>query len=144
MDRLKIKPAVYAIIQNGEKILLLKRFNSGWMDGRYTLPSGHIDQRESPTGAVIREIKEETSVAVEKENLELVHVMYEKDAYIDFYFKVTSYSGEITHAEPERSSEILWEKDIKGNKNIIEKVKLSLLSYKSGIPFSEIDRSEGN
>ncbi len=90
MDRFKIETAVYAIIERKGKILLLKRFNTGCMDGKYTLPLGHIDKSETPLQATIREINEEVGIKVKKINLKLVHVLYEKDVYIDFYFKVVS------------------------------------------------------
>lgn len=144
MDRFKIKTAVYAIIEKEGKILLLKRSNTGWMDGKYTLPSGHIEEGETPLETVIREIKEEAGVTVKKGSLKLVHILYDTDAYIDFYFKASSYLGKVKLAEPSKSSEIIWEENIKRNNEIIPKVKACLINYSNGILFSEFSKSDGN
>lgn len=144
MDRFKIKTAVYAIIERKGKILLLKRYNTGWKDGYYTLPSGHIDEHELPTETMIRELKEEVGLIVNHKDLEFIHVLYEKGAYIDFYYKVTSYTGNIKIMEPDKCDELLWEENIKENNKIITKVKLALLHYKNGIRFSEINHLNGN
>ena len=47
--------AVHLILINKNKVLLLRRLNTGYEDGNYSLPAGHIDQAETATQAVIRE-----------------------------------------------------------------------------------------
>ena len=34
--------AVYLILRKSDKILLMNRANTGWMDGHFSLPSGHM------------------------------------------------------------------------------------------------------
>ena len=34
--------AVYLILRKADKILLMNRANTGWMDGHFSLPSGHM------------------------------------------------------------------------------------------------------
>ena len=51
--------AVYLILIEDDKILLQRRFNTGYKDGNYSLPAGHLDDNESITQALVREVKEE-------------------------------------------------------------------------------------
>ena len=55
MERLKLKIAVYIILIKDGKILLGRRFNTGWQDGNYGLPSGHLEPEESMMEALLRE-----------------------------------------------------------------------------------------
>ena len=47
-DRNKAVPAVYLILKEGDKILLGRRVNTGYHDGDYTVPSGHVEAGEFP------------------------------------------------------------------------------------------------
>ncbi|HEX4662734.1 MAG TPA: NUDIX domain-containing protein, partial [Candidatus Saccharimonadales bacterium] len=75
-DRFKVVPAVYIILERDNKILLLRRFNTGYEDGNYTMPSGHLDGGESATTAAVREAMEEAGVTIKSQDLELAHAMY--------------------------------------------------------------------
>jgi 8-oxo-dGTP pyrophosphatase MutT (NUDIX family) len=39
--------ATYLIAMQDEGVLLARRHNTGWMDGWYTLPAGHVDGGET-------------------------------------------------------------------------------------------------
>ncbi len=72
--RLKVMPSVFTVIIQDDRVLLLRRANTGWLDGWYDLPAGHLeDQEELKTGAV-RELKEEADVSVRTKDLKLIHV----------------------------------------------------------------------
>jgi len=58
-------PVVAGIIFNNEKILLIKR-GIPPRRGFWSLPSGFIDRNENAGQALIREIKEETNLTIEK------------------------------------------------------------------------------
>lgn len=65
-ELLKRKPpltVVNAIIQNGEEVLLIKRGKEPGL-GTWVLPGGHVETNEDLEEAVIREVKEETGLAV--------------------------------------------------------------------------------
>jgi hypothetical protein len=34
--------AVYLILRNANKVLMMSRANTGWMDGHFSLPAGHM------------------------------------------------------------------------------------------------------
>ena len=66
--------AVYANIGNDVKVLLHKRANTGFRDGYYDLPRGHVESDEMPVSAAVRELKEETNLGVNADDLELFHI----------------------------------------------------------------------
>ena len=54
-------PAVMAIVENQQQILLVKR-GVAPAKGAWTFPSGFIEAAETPEEAVLRELKEETGI----------------------------------------------------------------------------------
>ena len=42
-QRNRVDSAVYLVLIEDGKILLSRRFNTGFEDGNYSLPSGHLD-----------------------------------------------------------------------------------------------------
>ncbi|HDM8193047.1 TPA: NUDIX domain-containing protein [Vibrio harveyi] len=58
-------PSVAAVILNESNQLLLQKKS----DGSWSLPAGMIEPGESPSQAVIREVREETGLAVEVERV---------------------------------------------------------------------------
>ena len=108
--------ASYLILEKENKVLLIRRFNTGYADGKYTLPSGHVDENESVTNSIIRETEEEVGVIVKKENLEFVKVLYRKkdensnknEQRVDFFFKTNSWIGKPTNMEPHKCDDVQW------------------------------------
>lgn len=112
-ERNKAVPAVWLILIKNEKILLMKRQNTGYRDGDYNLPAGHIEPGELPKEAMIREAEEELGIRLSKKDLEFVHVSYrpkhdETGDRVDFFFLAEEWLGEVRNAEPHKCSEILW------------------------------------
>ncbi len=56
-ERYKFICAVYLLLIKENQILLLKRANTGYEDGKYSLVSGHMDGNETIKQAMIRESK---------------------------------------------------------------------------------------
>lgn len=50
---------VAAIITSGEKILITKRPPGSYMEGKWELPGGKVEENETREEALIREIREE-------------------------------------------------------------------------------------
>ena len=53
------RPAAYAVLRDGDDVLLTRLRDSG---GMWTLPGGGIDHGEDPRAAVVREVYEETGL----------------------------------------------------------------------------------
>lgn len=53
-------------IWRGNKILIVRRSTADYLGGQYELPGGGVDEGETLTEAAIREVKEETGLAVSK------------------------------------------------------------------------------
>lgn len=139
-NRYKIKIASYLILKKDNKILLSRRFNTNWADGMYSLPAGHIDEGETPLETIIREAKEEVDVLISPLNTRIVHIHFQRDVYVDFYFETTEWTGKIKINEPFKCDKIIWVKvDNIENYQIAEKVKKVLLSIRNGDFYSEGD-----
>ena len=64
--RHQVRVAVYLFLIDRNKLFLIKRYNTGWKDGDYTLPSGHLEPNETIQSAMIREAKEEVGITIRK------------------------------------------------------------------------------
>lgn len=106
-------PVVQVLLIRDQKFFMIRRSNTGWMDGKYTVPSGHVKEGETYLKAAIRETKEEAGVALEAENVRFVH-MNERDAdedgrvWDDLYFICADFEGQPHNAEPEKANDGAW------------------------------------
>ena len=99
------------MLKRENKILLLRRFNTGYEDGKYCFPGGHVEKGEAIYKAMIREAKEEIGINIKEENLILKHVLNRKvndNAYVDFLFECKEWQGEIKLNEKDKSDEVKW------------------------------------
>ncbi len=111
--RHQIIPAVYLLFLDGQKILLLRRFQTGWRDGEYSLPSGHLEGNESVMQAGVREAAEEVGVKIKVKDLEFVHVVNRQaqeggHERVDFFFEIKKYQGKLINNEPHKCDDIRW------------------------------------
>lgn len=109
--RHRVIPAVFLIFIEDGKILLLKRANTGYKDGWYSLPAGHPDGDEPAIQAACREAHEEVGVRIKPQDLRLVHTMHELaegHERINLGFEVLHYEGSLENKEPHKCSELRW------------------------------------
>lgn len=141
--RFKIRAAVYLIIQNDKgEVAMIRRFNTGYQDGKYTLPSGHIDEGESAKSAMTREANEEIGIQINPEDLEFAHIVHrvslDNKIYADFYFHAKNWGETPSIKEPDKCDDLSWFKIDNLPKNIIPDVKLALLNFDKKVYYSEI------
>mgnify|MGYP003586340559 CR=1 FL=1 len=74
-EKHKVIPAVFVVVYNNNEILLHRRANTGFRDGDYDAPSGHVEKNEKPNVAGARELFEESRVECDPDDLELFHVI---------------------------------------------------------------------
>ncbi len=141
-------PASYLILKKDDKILMLKRKNTGYEDGNYSFIAGHVEKNESFTTCAIREAREEAGIKVNKEDLHLVHIMYRKEIEtgkperLDTFYEVSVWEGDISNLEPEKCAELKWFKKSNIPKNTIPYIRKTLEYINIGINFSEYGWSE--
>ena len=110
-NRVLFRAAVFVIVRDEEdKVLLLKRAGSGFMDGYYDFPSGHVDEGEGFVDAAVRELAEEAGLMVRAEDLKLVHanVNVTDYPYINIVFEATHWEGEPKIMEPQKCDDIAF------------------------------------
>lgn len=110
MNRFTMIASSYLIIVADGKILLSRRVHTGYEDGKYSLPAGHIEDNESLTQGAAREIFEEVGVSVAPEKFVLVHVMHRKedDIRMDFFFTTKIGHQTPVNKEPEKCDDLRW------------------------------------
>ena len=142
MERFKFLAVVNILLIKNKEILLARRFNTGFHDGDYELPSGHIDGNEPVRKAAAREVFEELGVKIKIEDLSVVHVMHrfgEKNERIEFFLVAESWEGEPTNAEPEVCDNVQWFPINQLPENMIPKAKFGIEQFLCGTIFSEFD-----
>ncbi|RYX78869.1 NUDIX domain-containing protein [bacterium] len=140
--RFKPHAAALVILMKGNSILLLRRAGTGWADGMYTLPSGHIDEGESAAAAAIREAKEEVGVVIDNHDISFASVLHRRNnqnnqVYVDFFFVCTTWSGEPTNKETDKCDEVKWFDVDDLPDNTISYIRNAVANYRHGITFAE-------
>ncbi len=103
--------ASYLLLKKGNQVLLLRRFKTGWGDGMYTLPSGHVEGTETARDTMKREAKEEVGIEIDLKDLKVVHIQQRNASdrkYVDFYLIAEKWKGEPKNNEPEKSDDVRW------------------------------------
>ncbi len=138
-ERFKFVVAVHLFFIKDSKILLLRRFNTGWQDGNYSVVAGHADGNETIINAAIREAKEEAAVMLSKEDLVVIGVMHRKsdEERIDFFLEVKNWTGEIKNNEPNKCDDLSWFELDNLPENTIPYIRQGIENYKANIYFSE-------
>jgi len=121
------------------QILLARRFNTGYRDGEYSVPAGHLDGDETVVAAGMREAKEEIGVDIEADNLTFSSVMHriEGDERVDFFVQVHNWSGEIVNTEPDKCDDLRWVGLDKLPDNTIPYVQRAIANHLRNIAFDE-------
>ncbi|MCY3622763.1 MAG: NUDIX domain-containing protein [Gammaproteobacteria bacterium] len=97
---------VHTLVFNAAgELLLLRRANTGFMDGHYALPGGHRQAGEEIVTAAIRECREEALIEV-AEMKPAVVMPY--DGGVDFIFEAIRFSGEPGIGEPDKCDDLLF------------------------------------
>ena len=104
--RLRLPIVVHTLLIDAEqRILLLERENTGFLDGFFTLPGGHLQVKEHVVECAKRECLEETTIEVIELSPSSVMPFM---GGIDFLFRVVKWNGEAKIGEPDRCSRIGW------------------------------------
>lgn len=138
--RYLVPVAVNLLIQQDGKLLMLCRTNTGYEDGKWSVPAGHVDRGESATSAAVRETKEELGVTARE--LRFAHISHKRDPVdgeerIDLFFQVSAWDGRIKNVEPDKCSGLAWFSLDKLPPNTVEYVRHALAALTHGQALSE-------
>ncbi|KAA3652335.1 MAG: NUDIX domain-containing protein [Proteobacteria bacterium] len=105
-----IPTGVHVILSRDGAVLLMRRANTGFFDGLFSLPGGHVEPGESIRMTAIREMAEELGIRLAEEDLDLVGVVHRLSDTnrIDFFLRARQWSGEPRCAEPDKCDSLAW------------------------------------
>jgi len=99
----------------GTAVLLHLRRGTGYRDGHWALPAGHVDPGESVVDAALREVREEVGVEVTRDALEPLTTVHRtlrgggpREQRADVFFATRRWSGEPRVMEPAKNAGLRW------------------------------------
>jgi 8-oxo-dGTP diphosphatase len=121
------------------RILLSRRYNTGFRDGEYSVPAGHLDGNETVLVAAAREAEEEIGVQIEPKETVFSSVMHriEGDERVDFFVHVQKWKGEPFNAEPDKCDDLRWVDINQLPTNTIPYIRQALRNHLRGVQFDE-------
>ncbi len=136
--------ACFVILRKQDKIAVVLRKNTGWMDGFYGVPAGKVEWQERYINGAVREAKEEAGVDILPEDLTFAHVCHRHSEdgdkfmdWVDVFFVANKWTGEPYNAEPEKSERLDWIDVNNLPDNVIPVLKFCLDKMNNGEFYSE-------
>jgi len=138
-QRATFPTTVHLFFFREDQVLLIRRYNTGFADGQYSVPAGHLDGDETVIAAAAREAEEEIGVLLELECIHFSHVMHRMDGEerVDFFVNVSEWNGEPVNAEPDKCDEIRWVNVHDLPANTVPYIRKALHNHLHGIKFDE-------
>lgn len=145
MDRFKAPAGVVLMLvreKNGKKtVLLQRRQNTGFADGLLDLScSGHVENGESMSDAVLRECREELGISLKSEDIEFVCFIHKRDGdavYYYGYFICEKFKGSPKIMEKDKCAQLLWADIDELPLDVIPDRKIAVKAYKEGTHYLE-------
>ncbi len=130
---------VHLILRRTELVLLGRRSNTGYADGCWHLPAGHVEDGESATEALVREAGEEIGVRLDPADVRFVHLMHHHtdSGRIALFFDVARWQGEPVNTEPDKCAGWDWFPLEDLPEDMIPYAAEGLARYRKGEVYSE-------
>jgi 8-oxo-dGTP diphosphatase len=137
--RSRFPVTVHLFFFRGEEVLLSRRLNTGYRDGDYSVPAGHLDGGETVIAAALREAHEEVGLRLDADEVQFCAVMHriEDDERVDFFVRVRSWNGEPFNNEPEKCDDLRWVRLDSLPSNTVPYVRQALQNFERGQVFDE-------
>ncbi|MGI5285226.1 NUDIX hydrolase [Nonomuraea polychroma] len=111
-QRYQVTVDVHVILERADQVLLCLREGTGYRDGWYCLPSGHLEEGETVVDCAIREAREEVGVHLDPAFLRpatvVHHLSPEGKPRMGVFFATDCWNGELFNAEPAKCAELRW------------------------------------
>ena len=135
----KFPVTVHMFFLRQNKLLLIRRYQTGYMDGHYSVPAGPLDGNEPVRKAAVREAKEEIGVQIDPGDIDFAGVFHrsEGDERVDFFVQVRRWRGEPFNAEPEKCDELRWTDVNDLPENTIPYIRRAIENFQTGVRFEE-------
>ena len=136
-------PASYVFLKKENQFLFSRRFQTGYEDGKWSLPAGHVEKGETYTQCIIREAKEEIGVDILEKNLRVGHVLQrisqtkESGERMELFFVAEKWQGEPKIMEPEKCDGLKWFEKKKLPETIIPCIRHVVEMMSRGVIYSE-------
>jgi ADP-ribose pyrophosphatase YjhB (NUDIX family) len=140
----KFPVTVHMFFIHGTQILLSRRYQTGYMDGHYSVPAGHLNGNETVRMAGAREALEEIGVRIDPAEMVFAGVFhrYESDERVDFFVQVKKWTGQPINAEPGKCDELCWTEMDALPENTIPYIRRAIENFRTGTPFEEFGWNE--
>lgn len=131
---------VHLVLRRGEEVLLARRANTGYADGLWHAPSGHVEDGEDVLEAVLRESAEELGLRLRPEDVRVTTVMQHaapSGAFRVGWFFEAEYGagGEPVNAEPHKCAELGWHPLRELPPDLVAYCRAGLIAYREGHRF---------
>jgi 8-oxo-dGTP diphosphatase len=136
----RVAVAVYGILRDRDRILLLRRAATGYRDGQLSLPAGHLDGGEDAVTGLVRELREEVGIEAEPASCGLALLMHsapehaQDREYFHLFFSVDRWTGQPVNAEPDTCSELCWAPAVALPPDLVDYVAEALTAIARGDP----------
>ena len=127
--------AVHLLLEKDGRILMLRRHNTGFEDGNYSVVAGHVDGGEQLKDAMSREAREEAGIEITPSDLRVVgvmHLMGDRE-YVSFFLHTSQWSGQVVNAEPHKCDDLSWFEIDNLPGNTTPYIRRAIANYRAGV-----------
>jgi 8-oxo-dGTP diphosphatase len=99
---------VAACLRDGHRVLLCRRSaNRRWYPGVWDLPGGHVDPGETPSAALVRELREELGIAIAEPSGPPIREVF-ADTFDMQVWLIDVWAGTPVNAAPDEHDAVAW------------------------------------
>ena len=135
-----ITSAAHLLLHDDDQLLMIRRHNTGYEDGNYSVVAGHIEHGEPARQAMVREAREEANIDLDIDDLDFAHMMYRLSdgiVRVDLFFECARWAGTVENVEPHKCDAMTWYPCRNLPDNTIPYVRTALEHIAAGRTFSE-------